>query len=432
MIPNIPETPLKRVVIVGAGFGGLTLAQKLATKRVQVVLIDKNNYHQFQPLFYQVAMAGLEPSSIAFPLRKIFQAKKNVHIRVTKVRAIHSDRKKISTDLGEIWYDYLVLGLGTNTNFFGMQNIIDHAIPMKSISEAIYLRNRVLENFEAALSSRDPDKIAGLMTMVVVGGGPTGTEISGTLAEMKKMILPKDYPELDFDLMKIYIFESGNGVLKVMSEEASRKGQEYLEELGVIVRTGERIADYADGYAITSTGEKIRTDNLIWSAGVIANKIEGFPEEVYARGGRIKVNACNQVEGLTDVFAIGDLAVMTGDSDFPEGHPQLAQPAIQQGKLLASNLVELMQNRPMKPFEYRDLGSMATIGRNKAVVDLPKWKFQGGFAWFVWMFVHLMGILGVKNKVLVFINWVWNYVTYDQSLRLIIRPRVTRKVKSET
>ncbi|WP_367914079.1 NAD(P)/FAD-dependent oxidoreductase [Leadbetterella sp. DM7] len=431
MIANIPETPRKRVVIVGAGFGGLALAQKLAQEEIQVVLIDKNNYHQFQPLFYQVAMAGLEPSSIAFPLRKIFQKKKNVHIRVTKVRAIHPERKKISTDLGEIWYDYLVLGIGTNTNFFGMQNIIENAIPMKSVSEAIYLRNRVLENFEAALSTRDQDKIAGLMTMVVVGGGPTGTEISGTLAEMKKMILPKDYPELDFNLMKIYIFESGDGVLKVMSEEASRKGKEYLEELGVTVRTGERIADYIDGYAITSTGEKIRTDNLIWSAGVIANKIEGFPPEVFGRGGRIKVNQYSQVEGFTDVFAIGDLAAMSGDPAFPEGHPQLAQPAIQQGKLLASNLLKLINDQPMKPFEYKDLGSMATIGRNKAVVDLPRWKFQGGFAWFVWMFVHLMGILGVKNKVLVFINWFWNYVTYDQSLRLIIRPRVTRKIKPD-
>ena len=432
MIANIPETPRKRVVIVGAGFGGLTLAQKLAKEDVQVVLIDKNNYHQFQPLFYQVAMAGLEPSSIAFPLRKIFQKKKNIHIRITHVRGVHPERKRISTDLGEIWYNFLVLGMGTNTNFFGMQNIIENAIPMKSVSEAIYLRNRVLENFEAALTTRDPDKIAGLMTMVVVGGGPTGTEISGTLAEMKKMILPKDYPELDFNLMKIYIFESGDGVLKVMSEEASRKGQQYLEELGVTVCTGQRIADYTDGYAITSAGEKIRTDNLIWSAGVVANKIEGFPPEVYGRGGRIKVNSYNQVDGFPDVFAIGDLAAMSSDPAFPEGHPQLAQPAIQQGKLLASNLMKLMNNQPMEPFEYKDLGAMATIGRNKAVVDLPRWKFQGGFAWFVWMFVHLMGILGVKNKVLVFINWFWNYVTYDQSLRLIIRPRMTRKVKTDS
>ncbi|MFS0490723.1 NAD(P)/FAD-dependent oxidoreductase [Leadbetterella byssophila] len=432
MIPNIPETPLKRVVIVGAGFGGLTLAQKLAKENVQVVLIDKNNYHQFQPLFYQVAMAGLEPSSISFPLRKVFQKRKNVHIRITKVREILLDKRRIRTDLGEIWYDYLVLGMGTNTNFFGMQNIIENAIPMKSISEAIYLRNRVLENFEAALSTRDQDAIAGLMTMVVVGGGPTGTEISGTLAEMKKMILPKDYPELDFDLMKIYIFESSDEILKVMSDEASVKSRQYLEELGVIVRVNERIDDYVDGYAITSTGEKIRTDNLIWSAGVIANKIEGFPQEIYARGGRLKVNEFNQLEGFHNLFAVGDMAYMSGDPGFPEGHPQLAQPAIQQGKLLAENILKLIKGEPMKPFRYKDLGSMATIGRNKAVVDLPKWKFQGLFAWYVWMFVHLMSILGVKNKVLVFINWFWNYITYDQSLRLIIRPKLTKKVKPET
>lgn len=432
MIPNIPETPLKRVVIVGAGFGGLTLAQKLAKENVQVVLIDKNNYHQFQPLFYQVAMAGLEPSSISFPLRKVFQKRKNVHIRITKVREIFLEKKRIRTDLGEIWYDYLVLGMGTNTNFFGMQNIIENAIPMKSVSEAIYLRNRVLENFEAALSTRDQDAIAGLMTMVVVGGGPTGTEVSGTLAEMKKMILPKDYPELDFDMMKIYIFESSDEILKVMSDEASVKSREYLEELGVTVRVNERIDDYVDGYAITSTGDRIRTDNLIWSAGVIANKIDGFPAEIFTRGGRIKVNAFNQMEGHENLFAVGDMALMSGDPDFPEGHPQLAQPALQQGKLLATNLIKLMKGESMKPFRYTDLGSMATIGRNKAVVDLPKWKFQGIFAWYVWMFVHLMSILGVKNKVLVFINWFWSYITYDQSLRLIIRPKLTKKVKAET
>ena len=431
MNPNIPETSQKRIVIVGAGFGGLALAQKLAGKDVQVVLIDKNNYHQFQPLFYQVAMAGLEPSSISFPLRKVFQKKRNVFIRITRVTAVNTKEKKITTGLGEISYDYLVLGLGTQTNFFGMKNIIDNAIPMKSISEAIYLRNRVLENFEAALTAQTQDEIEGLLTIVVVGGGPTGTEVSGTLAEMRKMILPKDYPELDLNRMKIYIFESGNEVLKVMSEEASGKGRQYLEELGIIVRTGERISDYVDGYAVTSTGEKIRTNNLIWSAGVVTNKIDGFPEETFGRGGRFKVNSFNQVEGFEDVFAVGDMAIMSGDSDFPEGHPQLAQPAIQQAKLLAKNLLKREQGKAMKPFQYRDLGSMATIGRNKAVVDLPKWKFQGLFAWYVWMFVHLMAILGVKNKILVFINWFWSYVTYDQSLRLIIRPRITSKTKAE-
>lgn len=429
MNPNIPETSHKRVVIVGAGFGGLAVAQKLANKDVQVVLLDKNNYHQFQPLFYQVAMAGLEPSSISFPLRKVFQKKRNVYIRITKVTGVDTEEKTVHTGLGPISYDYLVLGIGTNTNFFGMKNIIENAIPMKSISEAIYLRNRVLENFEAALTAKTRDEIEGLLTIVVVGGGPTGTEVSGILAEMKKMILPKDYPELDLNLMKIYIFESGSGVLKVMSDKASVKGRLYLEELGVTVRTGERIADYVDGYAITSTGEKIRTNNLIWSAGVTTNKIDGFPEEVYGRGNRLKVNVFNQVNGFEDVFAIGDMAAMSGDEAWPDGHPQLAQPAIQQAKLLSKNLLKLIKGKNMKPFKYKDLGSMATIGRNKAVVDLPHWKFQGVFAWLVWMIVHLFSILGVKNKLFVFINWFWSYVTYDQSLRLIIRPRITEKTK---
>lgn len=431
MIPNIPNADQKRVVIVGAGFGGLALAQKLAKQNYQVVLIDKNNYHQFQPLFYQVAMAGLEPSSISFPLRKVFQKKENVIIRITSVNSVHPEGKFITTDLGEIFYDYLVLALGTNTNYFGMESIEANAIPMKSVSEAIYLRNRVLDNFEDALTANDPDRIDGLMTMVVVGGGPTGTEVSGTLAEMKKMILPKDYPELDFDKMKIYLFEGTDKILGVMSEKASSKSREYLEEMGVTVRTGELIKEYHDGYAITSKGERIRTDNLIWAAGVIANRIEGFKEEDYGRGRRLKVNQYNQLLNHNDIFAIGDLAIMDGDPGFPGGHAQVAQPAIQQGNLLAKNLGNLQQGKAMVGFKYKDLGTMATIGRNKAVVDLPKWKFQGLFAWFVWMFVHLMAILGVKNKVLVFINWFWSYVTYDQSLRLIIRPKVTKKLKVE-
>jgi NADH dehydrogenase len=423
MNPNIPETNQKRVVIVGAGFGGLVFAQKLAKKNFQIVLIDKNNYHQFQPLFYQVAMAGLEPSSISFPLRKIFQHMPNVHIRITKVNAVDTEKKSITTDLGEISYDYLVLGLGTDTNFFGNQNMMDKAIPMKSVSEAIFLRNRVLQNLEDALTTQDPLEREGLMNMVVVGGGPTGVEVSGTLAEMKKIILPKDYPELDFNLMKIYLFESSPEVLEVMSDQASAKGKEYLEKLGVIVKNGVRIVDFDGEYAYTSTDEKIRTNNVVWAAGVKANAITGFSPEIFGRGGRIKVNEFNQVEGFQNIFALGDLALMTADADFPNGHPQMAQPAIQQGKLLAQNFTKIINNQSPKPFKYKDLGSMATIGRNLAVVDLPFWKFQGTFAWYVWMFVHLMSILGVKNKILIFINWLWNYITYDQSLRLIIKPK---------
>lgn len=424
MTPNIPETSQKRVVIVGAGFGGLALAQKLAKHDVQIVLIDKNNYHQFQPLFYQVAMAGLEPSSISFPLRKVFQHKKNVHIRITKVTAVETDKNLLHTELGDVHYDFLVLGMGTDTNFFGMKNIIDNAIPMKSVSEAIYLRNRVLQNLEDALTAENNDIREALMNIVVVGGGPTGVEVSGTLAEMKKIILPKDYPELDFNLMKIYLFESSPEVLEVMSDNASVKGKEYLEKLGVIVRNGVRIIDFDGEYAYTNTDEKIRTRNVVWAAGVRANDIEGLPTEAIGRGNRLKVNAFNQVEGFENIFAVGDIALMSGDEKFPNGHPQVAQPAIQQGKLLAENIIRFLRKETPKPFSYKDLGSMATVGRHLAVVDLPFWKFQGAFAWYVWMFVHLMSILGVKNKVMVFINWLWNYITYDQSLRLIIKPKV--------
>lgn len=423
MNPNIPESSQKRIVIVGAGFGGLALAQKLAKHDVQIVLIDKNNYHQFQPLFYQVAMAGLEPSSIAFPLRKIFQWKKNVHIRITKVTKVISEKNILETEMGEIAYDYLVLAMGAGTNFFGMQNMIDNAIPMKSVSEAIYLRNRVLQNFEDALTAEDTDTREGLMNMVIVGGGPTGVEIAGTIAEMKKTILPKDYPDTDFNMMKIYLFESSAEVLEVMSDEASAKGREYLERLGVIVKTGVRVTDFDGKHASTSEGEKIRTNNVVWAAGIKGNTIDGFLPEVYGRGGRMKVNHFNQVEGFKNIFAVGDIALMSGDEKFPNGHPQVAQPAIQQGNLLAKNFLKIMRKETPVPFSYKDLGSMATVGRNLAVVDLPFWKFQGAFAWYVWMFVHLMSILGIKNKVMVFINWLWSYVTYDQSLRLIIRPK---------
>jgi len=424
MTPNIPETYQTRIVIVGAGFGGLALAQKLAKHDFQIVLIDKNNYHQFQPLFYQVAMAGLEPSSISFPLRKIFQNKPNVHIRITKVLKVETEKQTLETELGELSYDYLVMAMGADTNFFGMQNIIDNAMPMKSVSEAIYLRNKVLQNLEDALSATDADTREGLMNMVVVGTGPTGVEVSGTLAEMKHLILPKDYPELDFNLMKIYLFGASPEVLEVMSKEASIKSKEYLEHLGVIVRNGVRITDFDGKYAYTQAGEKIRTNNVVWAAGIKGNSIEGFPKEVYATGNRLKVNSFNQVDGLPNVFALGDIALMNGDPKFPHGHPQVAQPAIQQGELLAKNLLRILRKEEPLGFKYKDLGSMATVGRHLAVVDLPFWKFQGAFAWYVWMFVHLMAILGVKNKIMVFINWLWNYVTYDQSLRLIIKPKV--------
>ena len=423
---NIPKTNQKKVIVIGAGFGGLQLAQKLAgNDDFQVILIDKNNYHQFQPLFYQVATAGLEPSAISFPLRLAFHNDANVHVRVAQVTKIVSEQNTIVTDLGEIAYDYLVLAIGADTNFFGNTNIEERALPMKSVGEALGLRNRLLENFEKALVSDNQDDRVGLMNVVVVGGGPTGVEISGTLAEMRSHVLPKDYPELDFELMQINIIESGGELLGPMSENAQRKSKDYLEKLGVNVRLNCRVTDFDGKYVYLNDGTTIRTNNLVWAAGVKANGIEGINPAVLARGGRMKVNRFNQVESYENIFAVGDVAFMT-EEKFPNGHPQLAQPAIQQGKLLAQNLQNLLRRNPLKEFVYKDLGSMATVGRNLAVVDLPFWHFQGFFAWLTWMFVHLIAIVGVKNRVLIFINWLWNYVTYDQSLRLIIRAKAPK------
>jgi NADH dehydrogenase len=423
MTLNIPQTNQKKVIIIGAGFGGLQAARSLAgNDDFQVVLIDKNNYHQFQPLFYQVATAGIEPSAISFPLRLAFHNHSNVHVRVASVTKIISEQNIIETNLGEIPYDYLILAIGADTNFFGNQNIAEKALPMKSVGEALGLRNRLLENFEKALVTDNQDERTGLMNVVVVGGGPTGVEVSGTLAEMKRHVLPKDYPELNFDLMQIYIVESGAELLGPMSKNAQVKSKEYLEKLGVNVMLNCRVSDFDGQNAFFNDGSKIRTNNLVWAAGVKANSIEGINPAIILRGGRMKVNSFSQVDGYENIFALGDVALMT-EEKYPNGHPQVAQPAIQQGKLLAKNLINLIRGNELRPFIYRDLGSMATVGRNLAVVDLPFWKFQGFFAWLTWMFVHLMAIVGVKNKLLIFINWLWNYVTYDQSLRLIIRAK---------
>lgn len=434
MLPNIPQTDKKRIIIVGAGFAGLEIAQRLSKRSdVQIVLLDKNNYHQFQPLFYQVAMAGLEPSSISFPLRKIFQSCKNVHIRVTDVHRINPDHKSIETGLGTIGFDELIIATGADTNFYGMKEIEQRSIPMKSVSEALALRNRILQNFEDALSAETPEERDALMNVVVVGGGPTGVELSGTLAEMKKFILPKDYPDLNFDAMHIYLLEGSPDVLGVMSDEASAKARQYLDDLGVIVMTGQTVTSFDGHEVVTKQGMKLHTTNLVWAAGVKACPLAGFTSESLGRGGRLKVNAFNQVVGYDTVYALGDVAIMSGDEKYPEGHPQLAQVAIQQAKKLAKNLKRKLEEKSFEPFQYRDLGTMATVGRNLAVVDLPFWKFQGFFAWLTWMFVHLMSIVGVKNRVMVFINWIWNYITYDQSLRLIIRakPLPTEIVETE-
>ncbi len=428
MTPNIPvQADRKRVVIVGAGFGGLHLAQKLSNRsEFQVVLVDRNNYHQFQPLYYQVATAGIEAQSISFPLRKAFQGNQHVHIRVTDVTEIHPDTKIIDTGLGSIHYDYLVLATGTDTNFFNMQAIQERALPMKAVSEAIALRNRILQNFEDALAVDSADEREGLMNIVVVGGGPTGVELCGTFAEMKKKVLPRDYPELDFDMMQIYLVESGTELLGPMSVNAQQKSLHYLQEMGVNVWLNTRVVDF-DGRLVTmKDGSTLRTNNLIWAAGVKASPLNGLPAEVIGRGSRVTVNRFSQVQGFTDIFAIGDLAMMAEGDKWPNGHPQVAQPAIQQGHHLATNLILQARHGQMRPFVYKDLGTMATVGRGKAVVDLPTVKFSGFFAWLAWLFVHLVNIIGVKNRLVILINWAWNYITYDQSLRVIIKPKLPK------
>lgn len=412
---------MKKLVIIGAGFAGLRLARALKNKDLEIWIIDKNNYHQFPPLLYQIATAGLEPSSIAFPIRKIFQSRKNVHIRCAEVTGIDTQNKKVSTSIGSLPYDYCVIATGATTNFFGNNLIEQNALPMKSVSEALYIRNRILENLEEALITSDGEKKA-LLNIVIVGGGPTGVEVSGALAEMKKHILPKDYPEIDFSQMNIYLVEAGQKTLATFSEESSKKSREYLEQLGVNVFTGTQVLSYNGKEVELSTGKTILSRNLIWAAGIKGNNLAGLPPETIARGNRITVNQFNQVTGFDDIFAIGDIAYMTADSKYPNGHPQVATVANMQADALAKNIIRLMQGKAMEPFVYKDKGSMATVGRGLAVVDLPKLKFQGFFAWLLWMFLHLMLILGVKNKLLVFINWVWKYFTFDQSLRLIIKP----------
>jgi NADH:quinone reductase (non-electrogenic) len=420
---NIPETSQKRVVIVGAGFGGMMLAQKLIKSDFQVVLIDKNNYHQFQPLLYQVAMSGLEPSSISFPLRKVFQKKKNVIIRVTSVVKVDTENNQIFTPIGRLHFDYLVIAFGVETNFFGNKHLEERTIPMKTVSEALFLRNAILDDYEKAVTTTDFEKRQRLVDIVIVGGGPTGVEVAGALAEMKKYILPKDYPEFDIEEIDIYLIQGGAVLLEGMSEKASKAAERFLKKIGVKIIFNRFVTDFDGAHVKMNDGSIIRANKVIWAAGVAGKKLEGLSDSVFEKGNRIKVNRFNQVDGFDNIFAIGDICYME-EKAFPKGHPQMAQIAIQQAKLLAKNFKKIERGETLKPFSYRDLGSMATVGRNRAVVDFPGYKFQGFFAWVVWLTVHLLSLIGVKNKLLIFINWMWNYLTYDQSLRVMIKPKI--------
>ncbi len=416
---NIPETAQKRIVIIGAGFGGLKLAKNLIGSGYQIVILDKNNYHQFQPLFYQVASSGIEPSSILFPLRKIFQKQKDVYVRVAEVYSVDPEKKEIYTSLDAVWYDYLVIASGVNSNFFGMKNMEEFALPMKSVSEAMSLRNRLLQRFEKAVTLRDQNERRTLLNVVVVGGGPTGVELAGAIAEMKKFVLPKDYPDLNFDAMQISLVEGSPAVLGGMSKHASKKALFYLKRLGINVMLNAKVTDYDGNVLSFADGQQIKTNTVIWAAGISGVLPEGIPDELIGRGRRLIVDEFNQLKDLPDIFAIGDVAIMS-TLDYPNGHPQVAQVAIQQGVNLAWNFITMKHQGKLKPFKYIDRGSMATIGRNRAVADLSFLKFGGFMAWLTWMFVHLMAIVGVKNRLLIFVNWMWNYMTYDQSLRLIL------------
>ena len=427
-VPN-PKSDRKRVVIVGGGFGGLKLANKLRRSNFQVVLIDKNNYHQFPPLIYQIASAGIEPSSISFPYRKLFQRRKNFFYRMAEVRSIFPEHKIIQTSIGKLHYDYLVLAAGTTTNFFGNQHVAEEAMPMKTLSEAMGLRNALLDNFERALTCAGEQERQELLNVVIVGGGATGVEIAGALSEMKKYVLPKDYPDMPSSLMHIYLIEAGERLLPAMSPDSSAHVEKYLRSMGVNVLLNKMVTDYQDHRVILKDGSSIATRTFIWVSGVAAQKVGNLDASHLGRGARIKVNACNQVEGLDGVFSIGDQCIMTeGDPNWPGGHPQLAQVAIQQGVLLAKNLQRLETGKEMKPFRYRNLGTMATVGRNKAVAEFKKVHMAGFMAWFMWLVVHLRSILGVRNKIVVLLNWMWNYFSYGQSLRMIVYAKKAKEV----
>ncbi|MBS1661379.1 MAG: NAD(P)/FAD-dependent oxidoreductase [Bacteroidetes bacterium] len=409
----------QRVVIIGAGFAGLKIARSLNNTDYEVFLIDRHNYHQFQPLMYQVATARLEPSSISFPLRKVFQHTRNVNIRIADVERVDTAQKIVYTSVGEVPYDRLVIALGCTTNYFGNTRLQSNSFPMKSVPNAMALRNRILQTFEDTIEA-GPDELQSLLNFVIVGGGPTGVELAGAMAEMKKNILPKDYPDVDFSRFTIYLLEGSPNTLNAMSEASKIKSRKYLESLGVIVRTGTVVEDYDGNTVRLKNGDTILAKNLIWAAGVVANTLEGLPAEAITRGNRLKTNRFGEVEGLEGVYAIGDIAYMPTPK-YPNGHPQLANVAIAQATHLAQNFKRELKGKARVEFEYANKGSMATVGKRKAVVDLPGFSFQGVFAWLTWMFVHLMLILSVKNKLIIFLNWMMSYFANDSTLRLMLK-----------
>jgi len=415
---NIPVRDLPRVVIIGGGFAGLKLAKGIDSELYQTVLIDRNNYHTFQPLMYQVASSGLEPDSIAYPLRKVFKGKKRFHFRMAEVQKVNEATKTLETSIGTIGYDILVMATGADSNFFGMENVQKHSMPMKNLVESLNLRSRILRNFEKALNTNDLQEQEALMSFVIVGGGPTGVELAGALAELKKQILPKDYPDLDIRKMQIHLVEAADRLLANMSNTASEKTESFLKKMDVNVWLNTQVKDY-DGKEVVTSRHVFNSRTLVWAAGVKGAPVEGL-NATMARGNRVITNEFNAVIDKDSIYSIGDVAQLTSEKN-PNGHPMLASVAGQQGSQLADNLNALARKKPMKPFHYSDRGTMATIGRNLAVVDLPFISFGGLLAWFTWMFVHLMLLVDFRSRLVVFVNWAWSYINFDKGTRLIIR-----------
>ena len=424
---NIPPTDKKKLVIIGGGFAGIELASRLKNKPIQVVLIDKNNYHTFQPLLYQVATGALEPDSIAYPLRRIMKKGKNLFFRMAEVKKINTDKNEVETSIGNIEYDSLVLAMGSQSNFFNFEPEKEKLMPMKTVPEALNLRSYILQNFESALLADSKDKEE-LMNIIIVGGGPTGVELAGALAEMKNYIFPSDYPELDLSRMRILLFDRGPRLLKAMSEEASTKAYKYLEEMGVQIHLNSGVDRYSGSQVFYEEDKCVRADTVIWAAGVKGALVPGL-DNASVIGGRVKVDAYHKIKGHDSIYAMGDVAILITE-EYPRGVPMLASAAKQQGKHLAKNILRSLMGQEMIKFDYNHRGLMATIGRKRAVVDLPKLKFQGAFAWLVWMFVHISYLAGFRNRIVTFTDWVWNYVNCDKALRIIIRPH-ERKLEGE-
>ncbi|TLV04049.1 NAD(P)/FAD-dependent oxidoreductase [Dyadobacter luticola] len=418
----------RKVVIIGGGFAGINLAQKLSkNKQFQITLVDKNNYNFFPPLLYQVATGFLEASNISYPFRKFFQDSQNLHFSLGAFLEVFPEEKRVSTESGDLYYDYLVFATGTETNYFGMENVKKNSVPMKTVQDALALRNHILMNKERATKITDLNERKKILSIVVAGAGPTGVEVSGMLAEMHKKIFKKDYPELNREEVQIYLVDALPVVLNPMSKKSQEQTLEELKELGINVLLDHAVSDYVDGIVSFKNGKKIETETLIWTSGVTATALPGIPKEALGRGKRVIVDAYNRVMGYDHIYALGDICLMTTDEKFPDGHPQLAQVAIQQGRNLAENLVRIAENKEQKPFKYTDKGTMAIIGINKAVADLPGLHFKGFIAYFLWLVVHLFSLIRYRNQVKTLYNWMVLFFTRDQSLRFILDAKPENK-----